>query len=800
MDSRDRISALLDPSNTTLNGIDFVEIAPADQTRLRVHFLTTVALRGTVTDVGIDGGETIPTVALAPIDDAAWSTDADGRPVLALTAAAAGDFSTYTLTLSSAALDPYFSSSKFSFKASCPSDLDCAEPPLPCPPSAGDLPPIDYLAKDFRSFRKALTDFSALRYPEWAERSEADFGMMFLEALCALADDLSYTQDRVAAEATLDTATQRRSIVRLARLVDYEPRPATSAGALLQFNVLTGSTSIPVGLVVSAQAADGTQIDFETGTGLADDRAAYAVNSAWNGARDGGDGIQPYTWDDSQLCLSTGVTEMWVVGHGFGFTKGQQLLIDTPGATPADPPNRQVVTLAADPVQEEDALFPTGGSPTKVTHLRWRTEDALVAEHDLTRTTLAGNLVPATQGKRFSERFAIGTPPAAVPGMPVAVVRTGSGSTWDAPVPEYLYTLRNGRLAWLGGDDPAIAPLPELRLSQPPVPPQSTPMPWTWRRRLLDADPFERAVTIDPAAWRPVTRHLGGPVVFDYDGDDGDTLRFGDGVFGEIPVDGAVFEVVYRVGVGATGNVAADSITRVDPTAGMSVLSVTNPFAASGGRSAEPDEQVRRLAPQAFRARQFRAVRRTDYQDAAQTLPWVSRAGTAYRWTGSWLTVFTTADPKGTEILAPDRHTELVHLLNRYRLAGYESYVPAPLFASLDLIVTVCAHSDVFRGDVEAAVLAALSTGQLPDGRTGFFHPDRFTFGTPLERSALEAAVQDAVGVAGVLSVQFRPRGMSGFQSLPDTVPVASDRLLRVDSDRSRPEAGSVRVVVEGGK
>src|SRR6266567_4054877 len=100
---------------------------------------------------------------------------------------------------------------------------------------AQTTPQIDYLAKDFLSFRQALLDFSALRYPEWQERSEADFGVMFLEALCALADDLSYTQDRIAAEAYLDTATQRRSLVRLARLVDYESQPATAARVLLQF-------------------------------------------------------------------------------------------------------------------------------------------------------------------------------------------------------------------------------------------------------------------------------------------------------------------------------------------------------------------------------------------------------------------------------------------------------------------------------------------------------------------------------------------------------------------------------------
>src|SRR5207249_4867388 len=124
-------------------------------------------------------------------------------------------------------------------------------------------PPIDYLAKDYDSFRKALSDFSALRYPEWVERGEADFGVVLMEALCALADDLSYTQDRVAAEATLETATRRRSVVRHARLVDYEPRPATAARVLLQLDVVGGP--VPGGLVVRAQGPAGPAIDVAPG-------------------------------------------------------------------------------------------------------------------------------------------------------------------------------------------------------------------------------------------------------------------------------------------------------------------------------------------------------------------------------------------------------------------------------------------------------------------------------------------------------------------------------------------------------
>src|SRR4029077_4927110 len=99
------------------------------------------------------------------------------------------------------------------------------------------------LAKDFLSFRQALLDFSTLRYPNWHERSEADFGVMFLEALSAIGDELSYTQDRVATEATLLTATQRRSVQQHARLVVYEPKPPVAASTLVQFEVTKSTAS-----------------------------------------------------------------------------------------------------------------------------------------------------------------------------------------------------------------------------------------------------------------------------------------------------------------------------------------------------------------------------------------------------------------------------------------------------------------------------------------------------------------------------------------------------------------------------
>ena len=106
----------------------------------------------------------------------------------------------------------------------------------------------------------------------------------------AVGDELSYLQDRIAAEATLETATQRRSLMRHARLVDYEPRPATSGTTTIQCNV--SATALPAGLRIRATTPDGRPVPFEIGTGLTD-ATRSVVSPLWN------DGIQPY-WFDRQ--------------------------------------------------------------------------------------------------------------------------------------------------------------------------------------------------------------------------------------------------------------------------------------------------------------------------------------------------------------------------------------------------------------------------------------------------------------------------------------------------------------------
>lgn len=774
-------------SSMWLNGIDYIDVDPS-QTLLTVHFLNAVPVDLSNKQVIITGGDSIPTVA---VDAAVAGPTENGRPTVQVSCAYPGDFSTYTLTIALAPthlndaseLDVYLDHAEFSFKATCPSTLDCKPVVDPCEPPPEPLPAIDYLAKDFDSFKRALLDFSAQYYPAWQERSEADFGVMFAEALASIADDLSYQQDRITGEAYLETARERRSLVRLGRLVDYEPRVATAARVTLWLEVQsTNPIPVPASLGVSTRLPDGTVIEFETLPAInpdldgTDNDPLPDLHRSWNA-------IRPYWFDDADQCLCCGATEMWIEAPEIPPVRGQRILIETAGPSTADLPVCQIVTvtdfaLVTDMLQGIDLL-----------HVTWSQDDALVFEHDLTHTTVRGNLVDAIHGRTCVERFVVEHEFSGATDPPRATVRLAAGGT-----PQFLHTLRNAPLASLASSTDDKDPRPEIRVGV------VGGEPWFWHQRLIETGQSDPVYTVDPARFALLDYWL---QISDYDGDEGATIRFGDGTRGRIPAHGTLFEVTYRVGGGARGNVAASTLTKLDPfAAALGITAVNNPLHASGGRDEEPEDQVRDRAPEKFRRNPLRAVRPEDYERAAmEDKKNVQRAGTRFRYTGSWLSVFTSVDPRATEVLRDDLVLATTQLLDRRRMAGYESFVVPPRFAPIDLRITVCALSDAFRGDVERCCLQALDTRRHRDGTLGFFHPDRFTFEVPLERSALEARLQDVPGLDGVLEISYRWRGHTrGYVAMSDAVVVGLDEIVRCDNDPDHPERGSLRIIVRGGK
>jgi hypothetical protein len=277
-------------------------------------------------------------------------------------------------------------------------------------------------------------------------------------------------------------------------------------------------------------------------------------------------------------------------------------------------------------------------------------------------------------------------------------------------------------------------------------------------------------------------------------------LRFGDDEHGRRPDTGTSFRVTYRVGNGVQGNVGADSIAHVVIAVAGVFTAVTNPLPAAGGVDPEDVDAARRDAPQAFRT-QERAVTPADYAAAAERRPEVQRAAATFRWTGSWHTVFVTADRFGGAAVDPRFETRLRRHLERFRMAGYDLEVDGPRYVPLDIALHVCVKKDYFRSEVLRAVRDVLGTGVLSDGRLAFFHPDNFTFSQPVHLSAIVAAAQAVEGVESVWAQKFRRMASPDAASLESgVIPIGRLEIAQLANDPNFRERGRLTLEAGGGK
>jgi len=116
--------------------------------------------------------------------------------------------------------------------------------------------------------------------PGLSTRDLSDPSIALLDAWAVVADVLTFYQERIANEGYLRTATQRLSVLELARLVGYRLRPAISSSVYLAFTVNEGFDGIiPSGTRAQSIPGSGQRPQFfET----SDDLAARDV---WNGIK-----------------------------------------------------------------------------------------------------------------------------------------------------------------------------------------------------------------------------------------------------------------------------------------------------------------------------------------------------------------------------------------------------------------------------------------------------------------------------------------------------------------------------------
>ena len=140
------------------------------------------------------------------------------------------------------------------------------------------LSAIAYRVGTHSSFKHAMlarlssADLPALRLLQ--TRDDDDFSIALVDAWATVSDVLTFYQERVANESYLRTATERRSVVELARLIGYRARPGVAASTYLAFAMEEAAgapeqavkqTSIEPGVRVRSIPGPGQQAQtFET--------------------------------------------------------------------------------------------------------------------------------------------------------------------------------------------------------------------------------------------------------------------------------------------------------------------------------------------------------------------------------------------------------------------------------------------------------------------------------------------------------------------------------------------------------
>lgn len=794
--ARDDVAA-----HASLHGIDFLEIVtePAvdNQRVLMVNFLTKsgagqIALETmldelTIEDLSIAGGVRVRVIEILEV--------ARAGNQLRIRVDQPGDFSDYTLTINHPALHPMYAAVRFNFKAACPSHFDCRADDS-CPEPEELTRTIDYLARDYASFRQALFDLIPTIHPDWIERNPADLGTTLVELMAYAADHLSYYQDAVANEATLETARQRISVRRHTRLINYAMHDGASARVFVHLTA-NDVANIPDGTQIltrltSMVAGRDTHATVITGYGAAAARAAQAAFEVYGG----GASIHPdlnelpvYAWGRAKCCLPVGTTRCDVEKDvTTRLKKGDFLLLEelhpaTQLPDDTQPDHRQVVRLI-DVHAVSDPLHPA----KKLTRLVWHDDDALtfplcvaVANETggTTQTGVArGNIVLADHGRTVRDEWFPEQPGPDARGITLRSGRAFRYFLREGPLSFRIAANAETSVAALQTTDPhkALAEVTELV----PSTTDGTPLftgGWSAQPTLLSSGATDSHFVIE-------TNNDGRAMI-----------RFGDGVAGMMPPDGSLLRATYRVGAGTSGNVAPGALAHIVANAPLPVDAVRNPLASWGGIAPEDLDEVRLTAPAAMRAHSERAVTEEDYARAAMLHPNVSSAVAAFRWTGTWHTVFLTIDPKGRGELTEDVQESVREWVTRFLQTGYDLEIDPPRYVPVTLGVEVCAAPGHFRSDVEKAILAALSRAG------GFFDPDRFSFGEPLYLSQIYAAITAVEGVASAKVTKFHRYGEPSVADLNrGAIVVGRTEVIRLDNDPNFPDNGILELTLRSGK
>ena len=181
---------------------------------------------------------------------------------------------------------------------------------------------MSYIYRDYAGLRQLMLDRLAVTMPDWTEQHEPDIWITLIELLAYIGDDLSYYEDAVATEAYLQTARNRVSVRRHARLVGYRLHEGCNARAWVCVDV-TSPVTLPLGRrPLRGGGLAGSARDRRCSTRARSRPTRWSPSSSTPRCRSGParDGLQPvnllpahneiglWSWGESDSHLATGAT------------------------------------------------------------------------------------------------------------------------------------------------------------------------------------------------------------------------------------------------------------------------------------------------------------------------------------------------------------------------------------------------------------------------------------------------------------------------------------------------------------
>jgi hypothetical protein len=672
------------------------------------------------------------------------------------------------------------------------------------------LPEIDYLSKDYASFRQLILDHQSVLAPDWTEQHPADIGNALVEVLAYVADYLSYYQDAVATEAYLSTARLRRSVQRHVRLLDYGWHEGCNARVWVQVQIKRDCTdSVPL----EAGARLFTRLE-KGGTSrvISPDSAAYAdalaqepivfetmrstmLYAAHNE-------ILFYTPDLGEAWLPEGATSTVLrddkqklrLGAGDVLTFEEIRDPKTGLQNGADPTHRHAVRLTQ----------VTRTSPTTV-EVEWAIADALPFRlclaavyggvSPVTISVARGNIVLADHGRTIKDEL---LPAVSGMGRYYPQLRQ-KGLTYCVPY-DQEHALKQPARDTLTQEPrqalPAIslrelgkAPVERLEHTQsllslerhggPGVKPGDYPIKsWQLRSELLSSGVFTRDYAVEME-------------------EDGRAfLRFGFGVVGWQPVVvGAHFVATYRVGNGSAGNIGPDAIGHI-VTKDDRIEGARNLMPAQGGTNSKEMEKARLHAPRAFQD-QERCVTEADYAAVAARHYDVAQAVAQIHWTGSWHTAVIYVKRHGDRPVDgdPDFRRELLDMMEPFRLACSDLEIREAHYVPVEIDLVIFLQPGYLPGAVSRALKETFGSLGQSDGTDAFFDPENWAFGQTVYRSQV---INRAMRVPGVARVDVRRFGRMDNLADVENIPIGPLEIIRLDNDLKDPSKGTFKFTFAG--